>query len=109
MTNATETITSETGTVWTITSEISDYNGSVITNIKAENNGRILANGALYLVERNIHPTIKPAILAAVRRTSLAARGTTEEADAARIAAIDACDASYTAIQNAMTLNNTTF
>ena len=102
MSITTETITSETGTIWTVACETCILLGTLTTNIKAERDGKVLVDGPVYLVERQIHPSIKPAILAAVRRLTLAAEGKTEESEAARIAAIDSVDASYEMITREM-------
>jgi hypothetical protein len=108
MSITTETITSETGTVWTVTCETCELGftrtTNITTNITAERDGNELISGPVYLVEGRIHPSIKPAVMAAVRRLEFVARGITEESEAARIAAIDAVDKGYEQITKAMNL-----
>jgi hypothetical protein len=89
MTTATETFTTESGLVFTITTTCSNLSNShPMTKVQIERDGKVLANKYLDEIEGNIHPSIHTALYAAVRRTSLTARGTTEEAEAAREAGL---------------------
>jgi hypothetical protein len=98
----TETFTTVTGTLWTIGTVISDYNGRPYTILKAERDGKTLLTGDYPSCYAKIHPSIKDQVANIVRKQSLEVRGTTEEAEAEREADLESYIAHAAAMSKMM-------
>jgi hypothetical protein len=75
-----------------------------VVHITLTRDGKILADGADYLIYGKLKPETREMVRAAAHRAELASRGITPEQDAQRIADLDAYDESYAKTMRALNM-----